>query len=141
MVASIIASLAMAQAPLGSWGVETVEMIRRDFYLPDQLLYAEEAGSKQPCFNWGTGVMLSALNAAARWDRKYMPWLDEYATASRIYWNDRGPVPGYDVLPGPKPVDRYYDDNEWMALQLSRPMSCCGAINISGGPKRRWRTF
>jgi hypothetical protein len=27
-------------------------------------------------------------------------------------------VPGYDVLPGPKPIDRYYDDNAWMVLQL-----------------------
>jgi uncharacterized protein YyaL (SSP411 family) len=71
--------------------------------------------------------MLSALNAAARWDPKYKPWLEEYATASHIYWNDKGPIPGYDVLPGPKPADRYYDDNEWMALQLIETYELLGS--------------
>jgi hypothetical protein len=28
-------------------------------------------------------------------------------------------VPGFDVLPGPKPADRYYDDNAWMVLALA----------------------
>lgn len=71
-----------------------------------------------PAFNWGVGVMLSALNAAAKLDPKYKAWLREFADASRVYWNDKGPVPGYDVLPCPKPVDRYYDDNAWMVLAL-----------------------
>jgi hypothetical protein len=62
--------------------------------------------------------MLSALNAAAKLDPKYKRWLREYADATRVYWNPKGPVPGYDVLPGPKPVDRYYDDNAWMVLAL-----------------------
>ncbi len=126
MLVPIVATLLLSQATtadtLGSYGVETLEMIRRDFYMPDRKLYAEEIkpgdGQRQPAFNWGVGVMLSALNAAARYDAKYKPWLDEYATAARVYWNDKGPVPGYDVLPGPKPVDRYYDDNAWMVLQL-----------------------
>ncbi|HSI72319.1 MAG TPA: glycoside hydrolase family 76 protein [Fimbriimonas sp.] len=115
---ALLAAATLSSTQLGAWGVETLDLIRRDFYLPEKLLYAEETGSKEPCFNWGTGVMLSALNAAAKLDSKYLPWLEEYASASRIYWNDKGPVPGYDVLPAPKPVDRYYDDNEWMALQL-----------------------
>jgi uncharacterized protein YyaL (SSP411 family) len=38
---------------------------------------------------------------------------------SRVYWNTEGPVPGYDVLPTPKPKDRYYDDNEWMVMGLA----------------------
>lgn len=103
-------------------GFDVLEQIRREYYLPKSKLYANEidaAGKKSgPCFNWGTGVLLSALNAAARLDRKYRPWLREYADASRVYWNEKGPVPGYDVLPGPKDVDRYYDDNAWMVLAL-----------------------
>ncbi|MEZ0327711.1 MAG: glycoside hydrolase family 76 protein [Fimbriimonas sp.] len=126
MIASIVATLLTVQAAtaerLGGWGDETMEMIRRDFYLPDKMLYAEDftpgTPSRQPAFNWGVGVMLSALNAAARYDDKYKPSLDEFATASHIYWNETGPVPGYDVLPSPKPVDRYYDDNAWMVMQL-----------------------
>ena len=103
-------------------GFAILEQIRREYYLPKSKLYAEEidvSGKKSgPSFNWGTGVMLSALNAAAELDAKYKPWLREYADASRAYWNSKGPVPGYDVLPGPKDVDRYYDDNAWMVLAL-----------------------
>jgi hypothetical protein len=111
--------------PADNWkqrGLEVVEQIRREYYLPDSKLYCESIdgnGQKSgPAFNWGVGVMLSALNAAAKLDPKYKPWLREYSDASRVYWNDKGPVPGYDVLPGPKSVDRYYDDNAWMVLAL-----------------------
>jgi hypothetical protein len=103
-------------------GFEVIEQIRRDYYIPESKLYAEEidrSGKRSgPCFNWGTGVWLSALNAAAKLDDKYKPWLKEYADASHVYWNAKGPVPGYDVLPGPKDVDRYYDDNAWMVMAL-----------------------
>ena len=96
------------------WGREALEMIRRDYYLPKTKLYSERPDKKQPAFNWGVGVMLSALNAAAKHDKKFKPWLREYADASRVYWNKGG----YDVLPAPKSLDRYYDDNAWMALAL-----------------------
>lgn len=96
------------------WGREALDMIRRDYYLPKTKLYSERPDKKQPAFNWGVGVMLSALNAASKYDPKYRPWLREYADASRVYWNKGG----YDVLPTPKPLDRYYDDNAWMALAL-----------------------
>lgn len=99
-------------------GAEALALIRERFYLPKTKLYAEFAGGKEPAFNWGVGVMLSALAAAAARDAQYKPWLTEFADATRTYWNPKGPVPGYDVLPGPKPVDRYYDDNAWMALAL-----------------------
>lgn len=99
-------------------GTEALVLIRKHFYLPATKLYSEFAGESAPAFNWGVGVMLSALAAAAGKDEKYKPWLTEYADATRSYWNPRGPVPGYDVLPGPKPVDRYYDDNAWMVMAL-----------------------
>lgn len=62
--------------------------------------------------------MLSALAAGAKVDPKYRGWLRDYADATRVYWNPMGPTPGYDVLPLPKPTDRYYDDNAWMCLAL-----------------------
>jgi len=99
-----------------------MDAIRRDYYLSDKSLYADKytVGRKPGgvAFTWGVGVMLSALNAAAKWNPKYKLWLQEYADASHVYWNPAPPVAGYDVLPGPKPVDRYYDDNAWMALAL-----------------------
>jgi len=117
---------------LRTWGKETLDVIRRDLYIPERKLYAEEMKdgkrSEQPAFNWGVGVMLSALAAAARVDPQMRPWLREYADASRVYWNVTGPVPGYDVLPGPKPVDRYYDDNAWMVMALVEAHETLGDV-------------
>lgn len=110
-----LAMIAALQPPdFAAWGEEALSMIRRDYYLPKSKLYAERPDRKQPAFNWGVGVMLSALNAAARYDAKHKPHLREFADASRVYWNQGG----YDVLPAPKPLDRYYDDNAWMVLAL-----------------------
>ncbi|HEY0868480.1 MAG TPA: glycoside hydrolase family 76 protein, partial [Fimbriimonas sp.] len=112
----------MVANPFMQFGSETLATIRKDFYLPERKLYGEERTVEKPAgqvaFNWGVGVMLSALNSAARSDAKYEPWLREYADATRVYWNPAGPVPGFDVLPTPKPVDRYYDDNAWMVMSL-----------------------
>lgn len=125
MLTFLMATIALNQSTpdtLKKRGFEVIEQIRKEYYLPESKLYAEEMeadGKKSgPAFNWGVGVMLTALNSAAKLDAKYKPWLREYADATRIYWNDKGPVPGYDVLPCPKPVDRYYDDNAWMVLAL-----------------------
>ncbi len=104
-----------------AWGLETAFAIRRDYKLPTRGLYANEiVGGKRsgPSFNWGVGVWMPALVAAAKADPAWKKELREYVKATRVYWNDKGPVPGYDVLPGPKDVDRYYDDNEWMVMAL-----------------------
>ncbi len=119
---SLVSPQSAEMGVLKSRGFEALEQIRKEYYLPKSKLYAEEItadGKKSgPAFNWGVGVMLSALNAASRHEPKYKAWLREYADASRVYWNDKPPVAGYDVLPGPKDVDRYYDDNAWMVLAL-----------------------
>lgn len=84
--------------------------------------YAEalQAGkrSNQIAFNWSVGVHLSALAASAKSDSSHRAELIRFADLAQTYWNPLGPVPGYDVLPAPKPVDRYYDDNAWMVLAL-----------------------
>lgn len=86
--------------------------------------YAEFSDGKrageQPAFNWSVGVTLSALNAAAAFDPKYQAPLEAYLSRVDRYWNTAGPVPGFDVLPGPPhPNDRYYDDNAWMVMALA----------------------
>lgn len=117
-VASILLCTSMDYAP-GKWGCEIMEKLRREFYDPMTKLYVESLTPKRsPAFNWSVGVMISALNAASRFDAQYKPWLREYVDASRVYWNPAPPVAGYDVLPLPKQVDRYYDDNAWMCLAL-----------------------
>jgi len=105
---------------LRQWGIDTLSMIRADFHDPATGLYANEldvqGNRKGPAFLWGGGVHLSALVAAAQCHPKYRSWLEEYRVRLRLYWNDEEPVPGYDVLPCPKPRDRYYDDNVWLVL-------------------------
>ena len=115
---SVLLVLSVNQANFKQWGSETLDQIRRELYLPETRLYAEDSSAKKASFNWPAGVMLSALAAGARVEPKYKAWLREYADATRVYWNKAGPVPGYDVLPVPKPKDRYYDDNAWMCLAL-----------------------
>ncbi|MDR3687889.1 MAG: glycoside hydrolase family 76 protein [Fimbriimonas sp.] len=109
-------------ATLAQWGREALDQIRANYLVSGQNLYTDRnvlpGQPSQPAFTWGVGVMLSALNAASRWDPKLKPLLREYADGTRVYWNSIGPVPGYDVLPCPKPVDRYYDDNAWMVMAL-----------------------
>lgn len=111
-------------------GAETLRMIRRDYYMPSQKLYGESVipgkAPTQAAFNWGCGVMLSALAAGAKSDPQFKPWLREFADQSHTYWNPAGPVPGYDVLPMPKPVDRYYDDNAWMVMALCETYEVLG---------------
>lgn len=108
----ILAALAMPAGDLRSNAEQVLGEVVANYRMPNSALYAERPDLKQPAFNWGVGVMLSALNAAARADRKHQPALRAYAEASLKYWNDGG----FDVLPAPKPKDRYYDDNAWMAL-------------------------
>ncbi len=94
----------------------------RAYSVPNSSLLAEaispDGKASGVAFNWTVGVVLSAWVAAARVDPALRSGLLRYADAVEVYWNPKGPVPGYDVLPGPKPVDRYYDDNAWMAMAL-----------------------
>lgn len=106
---------------LAEWGLQTMELIGSEFRIRATPGFCDaiEPGKKpQPVFNWGLGVLLSAMNGAAKADPKWKADLKKLVDASRAYWNAAGPCPGYDVLPGPKPADRYYDDNAWMVLAL-----------------------
>ena len=67
---------------------------------------------------WGCGVQLSALAAAARADRRYLPRLTRYVAGLKVYWISHDGVGGFNALPSPSPPDRYYDDNAWMVLAL-----------------------
>lgn len=105
------------------WGVETLSQIDADLWNRDRALYADSAAvgqdprEAQPAFMWGCGVQLSALAGAARVDRRrYGPELKRFAEGLKAYWVVHGGLWGFDVLPAPKPVDRYYDDNAWMVL-------------------------
>ncbi len=98
-------------------------MVLSKYALPNTPLLADayEPGKAngQVAFDWGVGVTLSALNAAAKHSKEFIPTLQAYADATRSYWNTTPPVAGYNVLPNSRGMDRYYDDNEWMVLALA----------------------
>lgn len=101
--------LVYAQIEADYWNAET--KLYRD-------AWKEGENLSQPAFNWGVGVMLSGLNGAARFSPEIATRLPIYLQSNRLYWNQRPPVAGFDVLPNPGGVDRYYDDNAWMVIAL-----------------------
>ncbi len=118
-------STKQAAAKFKAWGFEVLNGIERDFHAPNSPLYADfvENGKRShAAFMWGCGVELSALAAGARADRnpRTIFALRKYADALDLYWQPDGPTGpgGYDVLPVPKPLDRYYDDNAWIVLGM-----------------------
>jgi predicted alpha-1,6-mannanase (GH76 family) len=103
------------------YGVETLQHTHDGFYMPDRHLYREEVNgkAKNPSWTWDASIQLGALCAAARIDpATYLPQVREYATALRSYRTNANGKPGLDVNPGPKPSDRYYDDNAWISMSL-----------------------
>jgi len=119
MVCSLIALAVLGGAgeTFADRGLATLARVRKEFRLPNGL-YAEAFHKREPAFNWGVGVLISAMAAAAAKDPAWRKELRAYVEATRVYWNPAGPVAGYDVLPMLKDVDRYYDDNAWMVLAL-----------------------
>lgn len=115
---------AQSKPDFKAWGLSVMGQIEKDYGLPSRSLYADtlnpsEKQKQQPAFMWGCGVQLTALVSAARVDRRtYLPAVRQYISGLDVYWSKADPVPGYDVLPGPKSPDRYYDDNEWLVLAL-----------------------
>ncbi len=98
--------------------------IESHFKLAEKGLYADDYNTVTsrpggPAFMWACGVQLSALAAAAALKQpESADRLARYVFGLDIYWTNAFEVGGYDVLPAPKPSDRYYDDNEWVVLAL-----------------------
>jgi Glycosyl hydrolase family 76 len=127
-----------AATQFATWGAETLDAIRRDFWIDERGMYAEKASAegghgpstnppltppdqggekREPAFMWSAGVQLSALAAAARVDSaKYTAPLAAYADVLETYWIEHDGIGGYSVLPNQRVADRYYDDNAWIVL-------------------------
>ena len=116
---------APAPPPYRQWGAETLASMERDFWMPSRNLYAEKARLNQlpalpVTMMWGAGVAMSALDAAAKVDPDhYRVRLGMFIDALNAYWTNANHIGGYDIQPGPKPSDRYYDDNAWIVLALA----------------------
>lgn len=125
LAGSLSTARTVAAPPFEEWGAESLQAIRRDLWLPKLNLYAEQAPDENgipaaPAFMWGVGVQLSALAAASKVQpEKYLPETKVYADAINVYWLKHNGIEGFDVQPGPKSSDRYYDDNAWLVLALA----------------------
>jgi uncharacterized protein YyaL (SSP411 family) len=114
-----------AAPPYAKWGEDNLAAIRKDLWLPKLGLYAEMAPDENgvpshPSFMWGVGVQLTAMAAACAVEPdKYLSETKAYADAIRVYWLKHNGIEGFDVQPGPKESDRYYDDNAWLVLALA----------------------
>ncbi len=126
-LAVLIPTLSSAEEmpPFRQWGTETMEVLHKDLWLPERKLYAEKANLEtgkpdHPSFMWGVGVQLSAMAVASELEpEKYLAPLREYADSIQVYWLKHDGIEGFDVQPGPKVSDRYYDDNAWLVLALA----------------------
>ena len=96
-----------------------LDSIDDQYLLRDSGLYRGTPGGAGPGFNWDQGVQLSALAGAARVDRGRAGSLRRFVGALDAYWHaDANGLFGYDASPNNGGLDRYYDDNAWMALAL-----------------------
>jgi len=121
-----------ADSTFVQWGAEVLDHTERGFAMPWQHLYRNEIKPGEPpvnspAFMWPSAVQLSALVAAARVDHTYLRPMQQFANALQSYWANHYGIGGYDVLPTPKPPDRYYDDNCWITIALAEAAAFTGS--------------
>lgn len=122
-----------ARDELRGWGLEILDDSERSFRRvpPDDVrLYVQDVkrsadgvlalgeGKGWNVSMWSAGVQAAALVSGARYDDRYRQRLVSFLDGLDRYWQVGNGLGGYDVLPGPKKLDRYYDDNAWMVLVL-----------------------
>ncbi|WP_169853163.1 glycoside hydrolase family 76 protein [Anaerohalosphaera lusitana] len=106
-----------ADSKFARWGRQTLEVIERDHRIEGQSGYYEDQSREDVSFTWGNAILLLAYAEAAKVDPAYEEPLENLHKHIQAYWVvDKG-IGGYDALPEPREkVDRYYDDNAWIAM-------------------------
>jgi uncharacterized protein YyaL (SSP411 family) len=99
------------------WGRQTLQTIERDHRIENGTGYYEDQQKEAVAFTWGNSMLLLAYAKAAEYDPAYRKPLDALMQHMDRYWIVDQGIGGYDHLPHPKPaVERYYDDNAWIAM-------------------------
>ncbi|ARN55928.1 glycoside hydrolase family 76 protein [Sedimentisphaera salicampi] len=109
-----------AQAPFKKWGFETLNQIDKDLKLEHGLGYYEDSSRDDVSFAWGNAILLLAKAQAFEIDDSYKPEFENQVKILDEYFVVSGGIGGYNCLPVHKntEVDRYYDDNAWIAMAL-----------------------
>ncbi len=118
----------VAPSIYGARAREVAAEIQRDFWNPQKGWYSEKPGGKNPAVAWAAGVMFPALVGAVRNDPEhYRPLLRRYFDALNAYWDRQQPLGGYEPLPTDgNGHDKYYDDNEWLAIAFLEARALTG---------------
>lgn len=125
--ASAFAQQTAGQNPFAQWGRETLAVIERDFRMPAGGGYYEDHHRKNTAFAWGHAILLQAYAKAAQLDPSYRQPLENLVEFLQSYWVVENGLGGYDCLPAPrKRIERYYDDNAWLAMGLMDAYVACG---------------
>jgi rhamnogalacturonyl hydrolase YesR len=117
-------------------GRDILDRIIDKMQRPGTGIYQQEIKPADPDFKpgpddcWAAGVQLTALTAGAKVDPdKYLAPLKKYTAGLDSFRATLNGIEGYDDGPHPKPPDRYYDDNAWIALGMIE------AYEITSDPK------
>jgi hypothetical protein len=111
---------------------EVMHALQQRFWVPGKQFYADKAGTTDLPSMWATGVALSALNGAIRNDREtYAPFFLAMLQTMDRYWDYKQKLPGYEPFPSNGDGhDKYYDDNEWIAIALLENYAESGRLAI-----------
>jgi hypothetical protein len=110
----------------------TFGAMQRQYYMPWHRLYRgeETASAQEFSYLWPFTQALAATTAIAgipSLGGQYGPAVRELLAGMRSYWNKRSKPPGYvsGVLAAGG-GEKFYDDNEWIGLQLVRAYRMLG---------------
>jgi uncharacterized protein YyaL (SSP411 family) len=108
------------------WGRETLKQIERDHRLADGG-YSEDQSRSVPAYAWGNSILLLAYAQAAKAEGSFCEQTADLIDFLQTYWVEENGIGGYDCQPnGRKKVERYYDDNAWIAMGLLDAYEACG---------------
>lgn len=109
------------------WGSEALGCIERDHHIPGQAGYYEDQSRTNPAYAWGTAILLLAYAKAAQTEKSCAPFLAELIDYLSRYWVEDKGIGGYDCQPAPRnKIERYYDDNAWIAMGLMDAWAATG---------------
>jgi hypothetical protein len=125
--AGLAASPAGAQPGVdGERALASYEAMQRQYYMPYHHLYRgeETENAQEYAYTFPFSQALAATSAVAGIPgpgAAYRLAVREHLSGLRWYWNRRSRPPGYEggaLISGG--AEKYYDDNEWVGLQLVR---------------------
>lgn len=111
------------------WGQQTIARSFRYFsrgrgkLLADRVRFSaggQPLPSPHPATAWEQGLFVLMLAAGAELRPADAALLDHYRPVLAAYWRVAHRIGGYNADPGPVPLNRYYDDNEWLTWGFLR---------------------